>query len=174
MNMEPGPAPATAPRHRHVHMQEAGNGHGHHHTGGNGHHSGGNGHHHTGGNGHHHSGGNGHQHSGGNGYHDGGGPGHPPEGGGGRGAGVVADPRVKAQVELAMKGITEMGRRRGNVIGAAASGSGELNPVTGDSVVCSEKFDGDHLNKFHSKLMMMSPRPTYLLAVHSSQIKWNC
>ena len=158
MNMEPGPAPATAPRHRHVHMQEAGNGHGHHHTGGNGHHSGGNGHHHTGG----------------NGYHDGGGPGHPPEGGGGRGAGVVADPRVKAQVELAMKGITEMGRRRGNVIGAAASGSGELNPVTGDSVVCSEKFDGDHLNKFHSKLMMMSPRPTYLLAVHSSQIKWNC
>ena len=158
MNMEPGPAPATAPRHRHVHMQEAGNGHGHQHTGGNGHHSGGNGHYHTGG----------------NGYHDGGGPGHPPEGGGGRGAGVVADPRVKAQVELAMKGITEMGRRRGNVIGAAASGSGELNPVTGDSVVCSEKFDGDHLNKFHSKLMMMSPRPTYLLAVHSSQIKWNC
>ena len=123
VNMEPGPAPATAPRHRHVHMQE---------TAGNGH-----GHHHTGGNGHH---------TGGNGHHAG-------EGGGGRGAGVEADPRVKAQVELAMKGITEMGRRRGHVIGAAASGAGEQNTITGDSVdFCSENFYGDHLNKFHFKI----------------------
>ena len=123
VNMEPGPAPATAPRHRHVHMQE---------TAGNGH-----GHHHTGGNGHH---------TGGNGHHAG-------EGGGGRGAGVEADPRVKAQVELAMKGITEMGRRRGHVIGAAASGAGEQNTVTGNSTdFCSEHFYGDHLNKFHFKI----------------------
>ena len=59
---------------------------------------------------------------------------------------------MKAQVELAMKGITEMGRRRGHVIGAAASGAGEQNTSTGDSVVCSENFYGDHLNKFHFKI----------------------
>ena len=54
---------------------------------------------------------------------------------------MEADPRVKAQVELAMKGITEMGRRRGHVIGAAASGAGEQNTVTGNSTdFCSNIF----------------------------------